>query len=463
MMGIVLTNAMIVDIDPPSVEPGSLRIEGDRIVARGASVASGVDDEIVDCRGAMVLPGLVNGHTHLYSALAVGMPPPPRTPRNFHEILQLVWWRLDRALDAESIEMSAMVGAMEAVRCGTTTLIDHHASPNEIAGALDLVESGIASAGIRGVLCYETTDRHGVDGRKAGIEENRRYLARCRARNNGRFAGLVGAHASFTLDDEALIELRDLADEFDTGVHIHVAEDPCDEADARARCIAAAKSPSVSKTVSGGAFDESSESDDAVLVDRLDRHGLLRSKSIFAHGTHLSPSEIRRVSAIGTTVAHNARSNMNNSVGYAPVDQFECPVMLGTDGIGADMLAEAKAAWLIGRHQRSTLKPNDFLHMLGNSARRASSALGVTLGQLAPGAAADVVVTDYVPAAPLMSENLAGHFLFGLSSKCVSGVLCGGQWVLRDRGLVKLDEARCRARAVKAARELWARMGGIPV
>src|SRR5207248_1813393 len=137
------------------------------------------DDEIIDCGGAVVLPGMVNGHTHLYSALAVGMPPPQQSPKNFLEILQLVWWRLDRALDAESIEASAQIGALSALHCGTTTLIDHHASPNCIGDSLDLIERGLASVGLCGVLCYEVTDRNGKFGREAGLEENRRYIAKC--------------------------------------------------------------------------------------------------------------------------------------------------------------------------------------------------------------------------------------------------------------------------------------------
>src|SRR5947208_8036433 len=162
-MGIVLTNAILANVDPIRIEPAELRIDAGKIVARGR-VDRAADDEIIDCGGAVVIPGLVNGHTHLYSALATGMPPPPRGPRNFLEILQLIWWRLDRALDAESIEASAQIGALEALRCGTTTLIDHHASPSHITGSLDLIERGIDRVGLRGVLCYETTDRNGREG-----------------------------------------------------------------------------------------------------------------------------------------------------------------------------------------------------------------------------------------------------------------------------------------------------------
>lgn len=436
-MTIVLTNALLVDLDPPRVEAGALRIDGNRIVARGPNVTPAPGDETLDCGGAIILPGFVNGHTHLYSALAVGMPPPPRTPRSFREILELVWWRLDRALDAQSIEASARIGALDALHCGTTTLIDHHASPNHIDGSLDLVERGLADIGLRGVLCYEATDRHGRDGRLAGVEENRRYLDRCLRRTDARFAGLVGAHASFTLDDDSLAALVELAARFKSGVHIHVAEDPCDEDDCRARR-------------------------QRRLIDRLAAHGLLSPNSVFAHGTHLDAEAVERVNAAGLTMAHNPRSNMNNAVGYAPVAAFRGPVMLGTDGIGADMFAEARHAWMISRHAQAGLSPTQIVAMLVNSSRRASAALGVTLGKLDVGAAADVVLTDYLPPTPLTAENLPGHLLFGLSSNHVRSVIIDGKWRLRDRIVLGRDEPGDRATTRDISRSLWERMVALP-
>src|SRR5688572_14475356 len=159
-MAIFFSNALLVQLDPPFVGIGNLRVADGFISGVGLEIASESGDEVVDCGGAVLMPGLVNGHTHLYSALAVGMPPPPRPPRNFHEILKFIWWRLDRAHTLESAEVSSQIGALAAVRCGTTTLIDHHASPNAIDGSLTAVENGIATIGCRGVLCYEVTDRN---------------------------------------------------------------------------------------------------------------------------------------------------------------------------------------------------------------------------------------------------------------------------------------------------------------
>ena len=330
-MAIVLENALLADFDPIRVEPGCLRIDTGIIVERGNAVSRETADEVIDCGGAVVLPGLVNGHTHLYAALSPGMPPPAKMPESFLENLQYVWWRLDRAHDAASIETSARIGALDALRCGTTTLIDHHASPDCIAGSLDRLEQGLAEVGLRGVLCYETTDRNGADGRDAGLAENARYLQLCTERQGGRFAGMVGAHALFTLEDETLSHLAALAADFDTGLHMHVAEDACDE--------------------------EQCQADHQMfLIDRLMAHKLLQlPDSIFVHGTHLDPEAIVRVARAGIAIAHNPRSNMNNAVGYAPLAALNIPVMMGTDGHGSDMFAEAKAAWYVGRHEAGGL------------------------------------------------------------------------------------------------------------
>lgn len=431
-MAILITNALLTDIDPIRVEEGGLRIDQGHIVERGANVHGQRGDEVIDCEGAVVMPGLVNGHTHLYSALAVGMPPPPKQPRNFLEILQFVWWRLDQALDAESIETSARIGALDALRVGTTTLIDHHASPNYISGSLDLIEKGIAQVGLRGILCYETTDRHGLQGREAGLDENRRYLEKYAYSRSIQFAGLVGAHAAFTLEDETLEQLVRMAEQFHSGVHIHVAEDLCDE-------------------------DICNEQHQVPLIDRLAGHGLLHERAIFAHGTHLDPDAIARVSKTGLTLAHNPRSNMNNAVGYAPVGQFRCPVMLGTDGIGADMFTEAKHAWFISRDAEGGLTPVHIIEMLAAAARRASESLDITLGQLAVDAAADMVITDYRPATPLTTENFASHFIFAMGSHHVKDVIAAGRWAMRDRRILTTDEPAARRQATAVACKLWQR------
>jgi len=197
----LLKGARLATFDPPRVDDADLRVEGERIVERGRPLASGSGEDVQELEGALVMPGLVNAHTHLYSALARGMPGPASAPRSFVEILQRVWWKLDRALDAESVRLSGLVGAIEAARSGTTMLIDHHSSPSFIRGSLGALQGALEEVGLRSALCYEVTDRNGPEGRDLGIEENVTF-ARERATVLAR--GLVGAHASFTLGDESL-------------------------------------------------------------------------------------------------------------------------------------------------------------------------------------------------------------------------------------------------------------------
>ncbi len=200
----LLRDATLATLDPPEVTRGDLRVEGERVVEQGPSLARAAGEETVDLDGALVLPGLVNAHTHLYSALARGMPAPAEPPRSFVEILERVWWRLDRALDEESVRLSALVGAIEAARSGTTLLVDHHASPSFIRGSLATLRRAVEEVGLRSVLCYETTDRNGLEGRDAGVAENRSFLAEGRTPLT---RAMVGAHASFTLSDESLDRL----------------------------------------------------------------------------------------------------------------------------------------------------------------------------------------------------------------------------------------------------------------
>jgi len=457
-MGTVFRNATLVQFDPPWVEPGDLRQEGGQIVAVGAALAAAAGDEVVECDGAVLMPGLVNGHTHLYSALAVGMPAPAQAPKNFYQILQNVWWRLDRAHTLSSIQTSGAIGGLTALGCGTTTLIDHHASPQAIAGSLTALQAGIATVGCRALLCYETTCRNGPAEAEAGLEENRRYLESCQAAAGHQFAGLVGAHASFTLDDEALDGCVRLARQFGVGVHIHAAEDPIDQQRTRA--------------LTGLA-----------LVDRFERHGLLELPgTLIAHGTHFSDQDLARVEkgiekGVGSlfcvekgdgvkkrnetpfcTLAHNPASNMNNGVGYGRPARYARPPMLGTDGIGADLFAEARMALFKSHDAHAPLAFSRPLRMLGEAARFASRCLGIRLGLLEAGAAADLVLTGYHPATPLTTDNLAGHLIFALGSQHVRDVMIAGHWAVRRGRVVTCDQRALRREAVEVARELHQRM-----
>lgn len=438
-MSTFFRNALLVQLDPAWVEPGNLRVVEGKIAGLGPDTAAKPGDEVVECNGAVLMPGLVNGHTHLYSALAAGMPAPQRQPRNFHEILQLIWWRLDRAHTLESVEVSGQIGALAALRCGTTTLIDHHASPNAIDGSLTALERGIAAIGLRGVFCYEVTDRNRPGEGRQGLDENERYIKECKLRADGRFGAMVGAHASFTIDEDTLVDCVELAQRTGVGIHIHVAEDPVDARITRER------------------FGRG-------LLEHFQHVGLLDVPgTILAHGTHLSDAEIEIVNRHEQlSLAHNPSSNMNNAVGYTPVAKFARPPLLGTDGIGADMWREARMAEFKSHDAALPLPFGQSLKMLGASARFASNSLGAKLGVLDSGAAADLVLTNYRPATPLTAENLASHFLFAMGPEFVRDVMVAGKWLLRD-GMVDIcDEFALRSRSVEVSRGLHSRMAEIP-
>jgi cytosine/adenosine deaminase-related metal-dependent hydrolase len=315
-------------------------------------------------------------------------------------------------------------------------LIDHHASPSFISGSLSALRNGIEEIGCRGVLCYEVTDRNGLEGAELGLGENERFVDECRAASQHRFAGIVGAHASFTLGDNSLATCVALCRDKSVGLHIHVAEDPVDERMTR-------------------------EQSGCGLIERFHRQGAMDLPgTIFAHGTHLSSADIAAVGAHSDciTLAHNPSSNMNNGVGYTPVIEHRKPPALGTDGIGADMWREARTALFKSNDAGLALPMTRPLEMLSQSARFASEALGCRLGVLAAGAAADLVVTRYVPATPLVSDNLAGHLIYAMGPEYVSDVMVDGIWRLRDGEFVTCDELAIRRSAQVEAAALYERM-----
>jgi putative selenium metabolism protein SsnA len=424
---------VVTSIDPPRLASADLLVEGTRIAGVGPGLASDGAPRL-DCSGCLIVPGNVCAHTHLYSALARGMPYRLPPPANFVQILQRVWWRLDRALDEESIRASALVAGIEALLAGTTTVVDHHASPFAIDGSLDVVADALEEVGIRSSVCYEVSDRDGPERAAAGIDENRRFL-----RTNVRplVRGMVGAHASFTLSDDTLAGCVEIAREAGAGIHVHVAEDLADQADSQARFA-------------------------KPVVDRLAEAGAVTHLALLAHCVHVHPSEIGRILDLEPTVAHNARSNMHNAVGRAPVEALGDRVALGTDGIGTDMFAESQAAFWRAREDGIGEAASATLRRQAQGAAFAGRAFDEpALGRIESGAPADLVVLDYQPPAPLTAEGLAGHWLFALGSRHVRDVLVAGEVVVRDRRTTRVDQEKVAADAAGAAERLWARTDAI--
>jgi len=430
------------------LDDGAVYIKGDRIVAVGPTAelqARYPQAERLDADGQLVMPGAICAHTHFYGAFARGMPLPGEPPRNFVEILRKLWWRLDRALDEEAIRYSALVSLVDAIRHGTTTLIDHHASPNCIDGSLDIIAEAVEQAGVRACLCYEVTDRNGDDGAKAGIAENVRFIRRVRmqrgerSQGSGLLAASFGLHASFTVSDRTVEHAVAEAQGQGTGFHIHVAEDRADEEDSLQRY-------------------------GLRVAERLERQRVLGQMTLAAHCVHVDAGEMAALARTGTKVSHQPRSNMNNAVGTAPVQallEAGVTVGLGNDGFSNNMFAEMKAAYLA--HKAATRDPRT---MPGDTVIRLAYAHNAQiadlfwpqpLGVLAPGAYADIVLLDYRPYTPLTRENLPWHILFGVDGSHVTTTVCAGRVLMKDRQLLTLDEEVIAANAREVARKVWRR------
>jgi len=421
----LLQGAQLLHLDPPAVGRADVRVGAGRIVEVGEALTPADGEEVVDLAGRWLMPGLVCGHHHLYSALACGMPFVEEAPTGFADMLAKVWWRLDRALDEEGVRASGLVGAASALKAGTTTLIDHHASPSFIEGSLEALDESVAEIGQRRILCYEVTDRGGTERAQAGLRAHENLLGK----QGEERALLVGVHANFTVTDKTLEAAAEMARGAGVGLHIHVAEAAEDE------------------TVTG-----------EPLVSRMEHCKALVPGSIFAHCIHLSRQELRILAERDIVVSHQARSNMNNGVGYAPTQHFDDSAMLGTDGIDGDMFSELKVAFFRAQEANAGMSPERALRLLTQSAHQAGERLGVPLGRIEPGFAADLVVLDPCAGPPLTAENLAAAMIFRLSSAQVRSVMIGGRFRLQDREIVDVDESALDQRAQAAALSLWARM-----
>jgi putative selenium metabolism protein SsnA len=392
--------------------------------------------ERLDAGSQLVMPGNICSHTHFYGAYARGMAIPGPAPADFPQILERLWWPLDKSLDKDAVRMSALVSLVDAIKHGTTTLIDHHASPNFIEGSLDGIAGAVGQAGLRAVLCYEVTDRDGPEKMHAGIAENIRFMTH---NQSPLIAGTFGLHASLTLDDNALRACADALPD-GAGYHVHVAEHEADEEDSLRR--------------SGQR-----------VVHRLHEYGIWGDKTIAAHCVHIDEAERRVLRETGTWVSHQPRSNMNNGVGVMALETMLNEGMnlcLGNDGFSNNMWAEWKAAYLLHKvAHRDPRQANgsDIARMaMVNNARLVERFFsGQTLGELREGAAADIIFVDYHPFTPLTGGNFPWHILFGFESSMVTTTIVAGKPLMVDRRLLTLDETEIAHEALALAPQVWER------
>ncbi len=438
----LITNAALITWEPAAnrvLDDHAILIENDRILEIDETknlLAKYPDEEKLDARGQYVMPGNICAHTHFYGAYARGMAIPGAAPKDFPEILQKLWWPLDRSLDAESIQYSALPCLVDAIKHGTTTLIDHHASPNAIDGSLDIIAEAVELSGLRAVLCYEVTDRDGESKMKSGIQENVRFIKQTKS---PLLAATFGLHASLTLSDSSLDLCRQSAPD-GTGFHIHTAEHEADEYD------------SLNKT-------------GLRVIDRLQRHKILGPKTITAHGVHFDAREMQILAETGTWLSHQPRSNMNNGVGVAQIEAMMrtgIKVCLGNDGFSNAMWEEWKAAYLLHKaHHRDPRRMSGYdvtqMAIYNNAALANIFFPSATIGQLIEGAFADIIFVDYHPNTPLTAGNLPWHILFGFQQSMVTTTIVAGKVLMKDRELLTIDEREIAAKAREIAPKVWER------
>ncbi len=441
----LITHATLITFDKDSriIADGALRVEGDSITQIGKTnelAARWPRDEVVDARGQLVMPGNICSHTHFYGAFARGMALRGEPPKNFVEILEKLWWRLDKALLREDIRYATLTGLVDAIRHGTTCLIDHHASPNEIEGSLDTIADAAKQAGVRVACAYEVTDRDGAERARAGIQENVRFSEAQRQQPHPLIGSSFGLHASFTLSERTLAQCVDAAQRINSGFHVHVAEDQADQADSLKKY-------------------------DVRIVERFDQAKVLGEKTIAAHCIHLDAYEIDLLRETQTKVTHQPRSNMNNAVGTQDsggmLRRGIC-LGLGNDGFSHDMFAEMKAAYLM--HKQAAGDPrvmgaDQVMQMaVANNAEIASLFWPQPMGTLSVGAYADIIFLDYDPPTPLSAGNLPWHIIFGVDGSYVTTTICAGKVLMKDRALLTLDEQEIAAKARERAQQVWQRV-----
>lgn len=442
---IIIGNGRLItrDTASPYFENGAVVTENELIKDVGTTadmLKKYPEAEFVDAKGGVIMPAFINAHTHIYSALARGLSIVGYNPTSFYEVLDGMWWKMDRELTLEDTRRSAYTTIIDCIKTGCTTIFDHHASFCEIEGSLFAIADAVKSLGIRACLCYEVSERDGEKKCDASIEENKNFIDYCERENDPMLKAMFGGHALFTIGDKTF-EKMVKANNGRTGFHIHVCEGMNDVYD-------------------------SMNNYGCRSVNRLMYNGILGERTLLGHCIHVSPSEMDIIRETGTMVVNNPQSNMGNAVGCSPVLKlFEkgITVGLGTDAYTFDMLESLKNALTIQRHNAAM--PNvawgEVTTMLfANNAKIAAKYFPQQLGVIKAGAAADVIVMDYKPFTPFSADNIDGHMIFGMAGRQCETTMCAGRILMKDRKLLIADEEAENAKTLEASAKLWKRLNG---
>lgn len=425
------------------LEDGCVAIENGLIAEVGATARlreKYPSAEWLDADGNVIMPGMINAHNHIYSAFARGLSVEGYAPKGFLDVLDGLWWTIDRNLMLDATQASADATFIDCIENGVTTVVDHHASYGAIEGSLFRIADSARQYGVRANLCYEISDRDGKEKMQAAVRENVGFLRWCKNQDSDWISGMMGMHAQFTLSDQTLGYCMEQKPS-DVGCHIHVAEGIYDVT----QCLKEhGKRP----------------------VFRLHDFGMLGSNSICGHCTHVSEAEMDLLKETDTMVSHNPESNMGNAIGCPPVlRMFQKGILigLGTDGYTNDMLESYKVGNLLHKHEQCspTVAWNEIPAMLfEHNAQMCGRFMAHPIGMLTPGALGDVIVMEYDPLTPMTADNLNGHVMFGMNGRSVRDTVIGGKIKMRNRRLVGVDKARVMARCREQAADLWRRING---
>lgn len=394
----------------------------------------------IDACGRYVLPGFINPHMHFYGALSRGMP--VGRMKTFGQVLKKLWWPLDLKLSLDDVYISAMIGGIEAIKSGVTTVFDHHASYGAISGSLEKIFQATSELKLRSSLCFEISDRNGKKSAKAAVRESAEWLELVQAKteNDPKFLsrGMVGLHASMTLSDETLKAASELMTVFDVGAHVHVAEGMEDVADTRKMSV---MSP----------------------VVRLNDKNILRPKTLAIHCVYVDAKDLDILKNSGVSVVHNPLSNLNNAVGVAPFIKMcakKIPVAIGTDGMSAGVTNDWRAASFLHKVSEKDAQGGGTCVM--NAAWKvapqiASRAFGLDIGVIRKGAEADVIIIDAMPPTQVTEDNAWWHVIFGAINNPVRTTIIAGDIRMQDFKLIGIDEIKITTEAKKLAANLWKR------
>ena len=440
---LVLGNGKVITRDAarPFIRDGAVAVDGRNISRIGTTEeirAAYPDAEYIDAKGGLIMPAFINVHEHIYSAFGRGLSINGYHPNGFLDILDGMWWTIDRNLTLHDTYLSAMATYIECIKNGVTTIFDHHASFGSVTGSLFEIEKAAKETGVRSCLCYEISDRDGMDKARASVLENAEFIRHAQKDGTGMIAGMMGMHAQFTISDETFAFAAENKPD-GAGYHIHVAEGIED----LHHCL---------------------KHYGKRIVDRLMDHGILGEKTLLGHCIYINPHEMELIKETDTMVVHNPESNMGNACGCPPTMELVHRGILtglGTDGYTHDMMESFKVANVLHKHH--LCDPNaawsEVPQMLfENNAKIAARYFADELGVLREGASADVVIVAYDPLTPLHENNINGHLLFGVTGHDVVTTVAAGKVLMKDRRLTGIDEAKVMADCRQAAAELAQRI-----